>query len=83
MLETIKMLNKMLETIKKNLNAKMNYIIIFMFAQYFWFPTFPMIKTFLKLKTQIKKLSSLLIDNLGNTSKTTHDLDKVIFNFSN
>ena len=26
MLETIKILNKMLETIKKNLNAKMNYI---------------------------------------------------------
>lgn len=52
-----------------------------MFAQYFWFPTFPMIKTFLKLKTQIKKLCSLLLDNLGNTSKTTHDLDKVILIF--
>ena len=53
----------MLETIEKNLNAKMNYIS--------------------KVKyTQSKKLCNLLLNNIGNTSKTTHDPDKVISNFS-
>ena len=32
--------------------------------------------------TQSKKLCNLLLNNIGNMSKTAHDHGKVIFNFS-
>ena len=32
--------------------------------------------------TQSKKICNLLLNNTGNVSKTAHDHDKVIFNFS-
>ena len=35
-----------------------------------------------RLKTQSKKLCNLLLSNIGNISKATHDPDNVIFNFS-
>ena len=71
----------MLETTKKNLNAKMNYInydhvcTIFLVSND---------KNISKVKnTQSKKVCNLLLNNIGNISKTTHAPDKVIFNFSN
>ena len=69
----------MLETIKKNLNAKMNYIDYVHVCTTFLVSND---KNISKVKnTQSKKLCKLPLNNIGNIFKTTHDPDKVIFNF--
>ena len=52
---------------------------IFMFTQSFWFPV---TEIFSLKNTQRERLCNLLLKNKCNISKTTHDLDKVVFNFS-
>ena len=63
--KAVKSFKRMLETIKKNLNAKINYI--------------DYIHVCKVKNTQSKKLCNLLLNNIGNISKTSLDPDKVIF----
>ena len=79
--KAVKLPKPILETVKRNLNAKINYI------DYVHLCTIFLVsndKNISKVKnTQSKKLCNLLLDNTGHISKTTRDPDKVIFNFSN
>ena len=69
----------MLETIKKDVNDKLNY------RDYIHVCTIFLVsndKNIFKVKNmRTKKLCNPLLNNIGNISKTAHDPDKVLFNF--
>ena len=70
----------MLESVKINLNAKMNYIDYIHVFKIFWVSNDNNICNV--KNTQSKKLCNVLLNNRGNNSKTIHDPNKLIFSFS-
>ena len=78
--KAVRSLKAMLQTIKNNLNARMNHIDYIHVREIFLVSNEKNISNV--KNTTGKKLCNLMLDNIGNVSKTKHDSEKAIFSFS-